>query len=185
MTGNGHERLELKLAGIGGQGVLLAAQVLARAGVNQYKYVTWFPSYGTRMRGGDSSATVILSQERIHAPILSRPKAMVMMHTTALERFESTVAPGGLIVVDGSLVEQQVKRDDVESCYVPASQIAVELGAAQLANLVLLGAFLARAKTMPFETVESTLEQMLAEGGKQGLVATNREALRRGFAAAG
>lgn len=185
MAGNGHERLELKLAGIGGQGVLLAAQVLARAGVQQYNYVTWFPSYGTQKRGGESTATVVLAQKRIHSPILSRPKAMIMMHTSALERFESTVAPAGLIVVDSSLVDRPVSREDVSSCYLPANQIAVGLGSAQLANLVLLGAFLARAQAMPLELVEATVEQMLVNEGRQRLVATNREALRQGFEAAG
>lgn len=184
MTGNGHDRLELKLAGIGGQGVLLAAQVLARAGVQQFRYVTWFPSYGTQKRGGESTATVVLAQERIHSPILSRPKAMIVMHTSALDRFESTVASGGLIVADSSLVDRPVSRDDVASCYFPANQIAIELGSAQLANLVLLGAFLARARAMPLELVETTIEQMLVSEGRQRLVATNREALRRGFSAA-
>lgn len=182
-NGNGHEaseRLELKMAGIGGQGVLLAAQLLARAGIREFPYVTWFPSYGTQKRGGDSTCTVILSRERIHSPVLSRPKAMVMMHRTALDRFEETVRGGGLIVVDSSLVDRPVGREDVAVCYVPANAVANELGSAQLANFVLLGAFVERTKQLSFDTLESTIEQTLVQEGKQRYLALNLEALRRG-----
>lgn len=177
------KRLELKIGGIGGQGVLLAAQLVARAGVREYQHVTWFPSYGVRMRGGDSTCTVIMSDSRIHSPILSRPKAMVMMHLSTLDRFEDTVAPGGLIVVDASLIERKVGRGDVEACYVPASAVGLELGSSQLANMVLLGAYLACSQALPLDTVESAAEQMFGDG-REHLLVTTREALRRGFAAA-
>jgi 2-oxoglutarate ferredoxin oxidoreductase subunit gamma len=175
------DRLELKMAGIGGQGVLLGAQLFARAGLRHYTYVTWFPSYGTQKRGGESTCTVILSSQRIHSPILSRPKTMIVMHGSALERCESTVASGGLLVVDGSLVQQQITRPDVSSCYVPANAVANELGSAQLSNMILLGALVCRTQALPLATVESALDEMMREEGRARLIPKSIEALRRGF----
>ena len=114
------------------------------------------------------------------------PRRIEIHRVAAPERRQGFDWPGkgcpyGL---DSGGVDRPGSRDDGASCYFPANQIAIELGSAQLANLVLLGAFLARAHAMPLELVETTIEQMLVSEGRQRLVATNREALRRGFSAA-
>jgi 2-oxoisovalerate ferredoxin oxidoreductase beta subunit len=128
----------VKIAGFGGQGVLSAGVLLANCGTAEGVHATWLPSYGPEMRGGTANASVILSAEVIGSPLVDRPNILISMNGPSFDAFEETVRPGGLIVVNSSIVKQLTNRSDVRFYPVPASEIAREQGYVQAANVVLL-----------------------------------------------
>jgi 2-oxoglutarate ferredoxin oxidoreductase subunit gamma len=170
---------ELVCAGFGGQGVMLMGQLLAYAAALEGKEATWFPSYGPEMRGGTANCQVVISDEPITSPILSQPKAAIVLNKPSFQRFEPLVAPGGLLFVNTSLVDDKSSRHDLEIFEIPAAEIAQEIGALQVTNLVILGAYLERAKPVSFATMEKVLEKTFS-GPKARFLPLNREALKRG-----
>lgn len=170
-------------AGFGGQGVLLMGQLLAQAGMMEGKNTSWIPSYGPEMRGGTANCSVILSDQEIDSPLVTRPTSLVVMNRPSLEKFESKVLPGGVIFVNSSMVDLKVTREDVSACYVPCNEIAAELGSPKVSNMVMLGAYLGRTECVE---PESVLDALLLKLGKKkaGLIPVNREALMRGAACA-
>lgn len=167
------------ISGFGGQGALFAGQSLAYAGMDAGLHVTWIPSYGPEMRGGTAHCTVILSDEPIGSPLVSRPDIAVVMNLPSMDKYEPLVQPDGLLVVNVSLVERPAERDDIHVIGVPANDIAAELGNRRLSNMVLLGAMLEATGLMSREAIEQTLEAHLPER-HQHLLDLNREALKRG-----
>ena len=133
---------ELLFAGFGGQGLLFSGKVLAYKGLIEDKNVSWLPSYGPEMRGGTANCSVIVSDDPVGAPIISNPDVLVAMNLPSLDKYESQVKPGGTILVDSSLIERKVERDDVSVYYVPATRLAGENGAPTLANMILMGKLL-------------------------------------------
>jgi 2-oxoglutarate ferredoxin oxidoreductase subunit gamma len=131
---------EIIMSGFGGQGVMVMGQVLTYAGMLAGAKVSWIPSYGPEMRGGTANCSVIISEEPIGSPIVVEPTALVAMNLPSLEKFESSLSPGGILVVNSSLVDHQSKRDDITVYKVPANDIASNLGNARMANMVALGA---------------------------------------------
>ena len=170
---------EIVMAGFGGQGVLLIGKMLAYAGMNAGNEVTWMPSYGPEMRGGTCNCTVVLSNHPIGSPISKRPHALIALNLPSLDKFEDAVRPGGIIVVNTSLINRLPKRTDVTVVPVPANEIAVELGSAKAANMVALGAFLGASGLVDEEGVEGVLVE--AFPNRQKLIELNQKALRRGF----
>lgn len=172
---------ETIFAGFGGQGVLFAGQLLAYAGLAEGLQVTWIPSYGPEMRGGTANCSVILSEEEIGAPIIQRPTAAVVMNIPSMDKYEPLVKPGGLLVVNSSLIPRQSERTDIRVLYVPASDIATELGNPRMANIVILGAFVKATGLVQLETVAGQLAEHLSERQRKWL-APNQTALQRGAA---
>lgn len=171
-------------AGFGGQGVLLAGKILARAAMEGGLEVTWLPSYGPEMRGGTANCTVVLADEPIGSPIVENPDVLLAMNGPSLERFESRVATGGAVVVNSSLIGRGPNRTDVRGIPVAASDLARELGEPRVANMVALGAVVAALGVLPLDAVKTAMAAELGAKGRERLVATNREALERGFAVA-
>jgi 2-oxoglutarate ferredoxin oxidoreductase subunit gamma len=132
------------LAGFGGQGLLFAGTVLARAAMAEGREVLWIPSYGPEMRGGTASCTVIIGDEPIGSPIVDRADAAVALNPPSLARFEDLVAPGGLLVVNTSLIEKEVERRDIEVVAIPCTALARAAGDDRLVSVVALGALIAR-----------------------------------------
>ena len=128
------------IAGFGGQGVLSTGQLLAYAGMVEGKHVAWIPSYGPEMRGGTANCGVSVSTTPISSPVVSEPTVLIAMNRPSLEKFEPWVVPGGLIMVNSSLIKIKVKRTDVRIIYVPANDLAEELGNSKVANNIILGA---------------------------------------------
>lgn len=180
MTGRQDATTRLFIAGFGGQGALLAGLTLARTGMELYEHVAWFPQYGGAMRGGDANCTVVFSQEKIFCPWRARPDACILMHRMALDEFEQATVPNGILLVDSSLAGREVERDDVRVLAVPATEIAMELGSRQVANFVLLGAYVEASKVVPVDKTESTLETIMREDAKEKFLDLNLKALRRG-----
>jgi 2-oxoglutarate ferredoxin oxidoreductase subunit gamma len=170
---------EIVMAGFGGQGVLLIGKMLAYAGMNAGNEVTWLPSYGPEMRGGTCNCTVVLSSQPIGSPITKRPHALIALNLPSLDKFEDAVRPGGIIVVNTSLVTRLPRRKDVTVVPVAANEIAKELGNAKAANMVALGAFLGASGLVDRKSVEGVLADAFA--GRQKLIDLNQKALQRGF----
>lgn len=147
----------LKFAGFGGQGVLTAGIILAAAGMQENLEVSWIPSYGPEMRGGTANASVVLSNEAIGSPLVVEPDVLVAMNDPSLDTFEKTVKPGGLIIVNSSIIVRKVKRTDVEVLYIPLTDLAAELGLQAAANMVLLGAWCEYSKLIPVESIKEII----------------------------
>ena len=129
-------------SGFGGQGILFAGKFVAYKGLMDGKNVSWLPSYGPEMRGGTASCGVIVGDEAVGSPIVSNPDVLVAMNLPSLDKYESTVAPGGIIFVDSTLVSRPVNRTDVTVYAIPATQMASDNGTPTLANMILVGKIL-------------------------------------------
>lgn len=166
------------IAGFGGQGVLFAGQLLAYASMDSGRHVTWIPSYGPEMRGGTANCTVIIGDEPIGAPIVSHPDVAIVLNQPSFDKYEPLVKPGGLLVVNSSIVTARTSRTDLEAVYIPANTIAEEQGTARMLNMAALGALLASRPILPLESVEQALvTHVLA--GKAHLIENNLQVLRR------
>lgn len=168
------------ISGFGGQGALFAGQLLAYAGMDAGRYVTWIPSYGPEMRGGTAHCIVIISDEPIGAPTVARPDIAIAFNLPSYNKYEPLVKPGGLLVVNSSLVEHQSSRTDIDVVYVPANAIAEEWGTAKMMNMAAIGAMLASRPVLPLEAVEQALMDHLP-ATKQHLIEANRKVIRHGF----
>src|SRR3990170_3370558 len=122
---------EIVISGFGGQGALFAGQLLAYAGLDAGRHVTWIPSYGPEMRGGTAHCTVIISNEEIGSPLVRRPRAVIALNMPSLDKYEPLVAPGGVLVINSSLTTRAPERRDIQALPIPASAIADELGDAR------------------------------------------------------
>ncbi|MGQ9700676.1 MAG: 2-oxoacid:acceptor oxidoreductase family protein [Candidatus Bipolaricaulaceae bacterium] len=170
------------VAGFGGQGILLAGKILARAAMEQGFEVTWLPSYGPEMRGGTANCTVVIADEPVGSPIVDVPQILVAMNGPSLERFLPRVAPEGTVIVNSSLVPQDLGRAQAKMVLIPMNAIAQELGEPRSANMVALGAVVRELNLFPLEVVIAAMEEELGARGRGKLVEVNRQALRRGFA---
>ena len=167
-------------AGFGGQGVMSMGQLLTYAGMLEGKEVSWLPSYGPEMRGGTANCSVTVSSKPVGSPVIAGDATCaIVMNLPSLDKFESEVKPGGKILVNSSLIERKVERDDVDVYYIPANDIALKLGNPRVANMVMLGAYL---KTEPTVEVDSVLEAFKKVFGpsKEKFVPLNKEALQKG-----
>ncbi len=170
---------EVIFAGFGGQGVLFAGQLLSYAAMAENKHVTWIPSYGPEMRGGTANCTVVISDDPIGSPLVSRPSVVVLFNNPSMLKYRDLVRPDGLLVVNSSLVEATTDRTDIAVLQIPATDEARRLGEVRLANLVLSGALLA---TRPMVTVQTLSETITAKlpARKKHLLSINLKAIERG-----
>ncbi|MBE3587981.1 MAG: 2-oxoacid:acceptor oxidoreductase family protein [Thermoanaerobacteraceae bacterium] len=167
------------IAGFGGQGVLSTGQLLAYAGMLEGKYVAWIPSYGPEMRGGTANCGVTISDRPISSPVVSEPTTLIVMNRPSLEKFEPAVVPGGLILVNSSLIDLKVQRGDVQAYYIPANDLAEELGNGKVANNIILGALLALTGVVSLEAVVESLRKVLPPR-RHNLLPVNCRALETG-----
>jgi len=166
-------------SGFGGQGVLLAGQLLATAGLLEGREVTWFPSYGAEMRGGSANCTVVVSDQPIGSPVASRPELVLAFNQPALETFQGRVAQGGELIYNSSLAVILADLPQISAKAVPATEIAVGLGEARAVNLVMLGALWAATDLVGKESLLSALSEKLGQASPN-LLAVNRKALEAG-----
>ena len=147
---------EIIIAGFGGQGVLSMGKILAYSGLMEGKEVTWMPSYGPEQRGGTANVTVILSDQRISSPILNSYDAVIVLNQQSLDRFESKVKPGGVLIY------------------------SFEMKNAKSFNMIVLGAYL---KVRPVVTIENVLKGLKKSLPERhwGLIPMNEEALKKGM----
>lgn len=148
---------QIIIAGFGGQGLLFSGKVLAYAGLAEDRQLSWLPSYGPEMRGGTANCTVILSDEPIGSPIVDHPNVVMVMNSPSLDKYENMVAPGGKLFIDSALISRKVERDDIDVYYIPATQLAKDMGAPTLANMILLGAIVKETGCVSAEHLEEGL----------------------------
>jgi 2-oxoglutarate ferredoxin oxidoreductase subunit gamma len=170
---------EIVFSGFGGQGALFAGMLLAYAGMDTDKKVSWIPSYGPEMRGGTAHVTVIISDEEIGSPIIRHPGAAIVLNNPSMEKYEPLVKEGGVLVYNSSLISALPTRSDIRYISVPANQIATELGSVKMANMVALGALVAATGILPLEAVIRALRDHLPQS-KRELLEPNVQALKRG-----
>ena len=170
---------EIIISGFGGQGVMFSGQLLTYGAMGLDLEVTWLPSYGPEMRGGTANCIVIIADEEIGSPMVRNPSAAIAMNLPSLDRYEPLVKPGGLLVVNGSMVDRAVERTDISSIVVPANEIAESVGNRRMMNTVLLGCLLANADILPLGSIEEALRDHTPERHRATIV-YNIQALYKG-----
>ena len=171
--------MEIIIAGFGGQGTVLAGNILATASMIEDKFVTGMFSYGIEMRGGTTNTSIIISDKEIASPFIVKPDVAVVLNPPSLDRFEDSVVPGGIIVVNTSMIKRDVKRKDVDVVEVPATNTAIELGNVRTANIVALGALIKKTGILKIESVAQAIEELFSSK-KPELVEINKTALQKG-----
>jgi 2-oxoglutarate ferredoxin oxidoreductase subunit gamma len=171
---------QLIIAGFGGQGILFCGKLLAQAAMLEDKFSTMFPSYGAEIRGGTANCTVIISDEMIGSPIVKSPNMLMIMNEASMKKFESVLKPGGLLIMNESLIGNSSTRSDIKTIRVKATEIAVNLGNSQIANMVMLGAFIAETGIIHPDTVLSVLKD-ITPSHRKNIMSLNKKAFQRGF----
>ena len=171
---------EILIAGFGGQGVLFAGKFLAYKALLENKQLSWLPSYGPEMRGGTANCSVIISDEPVGSPIVSKPDVLVVMNLPSLDKYEDAVVPGGKIFVDSTLIERKVKRTDVDVYYIPATRLAAEIGAPTLANMIIIGKLIKETGVLPYNNIDKALDKIVS-ARKANLKEINFKALDTGY----
>ena len=172
-------RHEIIMSGFGGQGVMVMGQLLTYAGMLEDKNVSWMPSYGPEMRGGTANCSVIIADAAVGAPIVTEPTAAVIMNLPSLDKFEATIKANGAMIINSSLVNKQVQREDIAAYLVPINEIANELGSIKMINMVALGALLAATDVVEKESLMNAFAKKFAS--KPGMVPANQAALNKGY----
>lgn len=170
---------EIIIAGFGGQGVLSMGKILAYSGVMEDKEVCWMPSYGPEQRGGTANVTVIVSDERICSPIISKYDTAIVLNQQSLDKFESSVKPGGLLIYDPNGITKEPTRKDINIYKIAATAKAQEMGISKVFNMVVLGGFLKLKPIVGSEFIHKGLEKSLP-ARHHNLIPQNEEAIELG-----
>jgi 2-oxoglutarate ferredoxin oxidoreductase subunit gamma len=171
---------EIIIAGFGGQGVLSMGKILAYSGIMQDQEVSWMPSYGPEMRGGTANVTVILSDERISSPILTKYDTAIILNQQSMDKFEPTIKPGGLLLYDGNGITRHPERTDINIFRVDAADEAAKMGLSKIFNMIVLGGYLKVKSLVEFENVVLGLKKSLPPRYHH-LIPDNKKALSRGM----
>ncbi len=172
--------LNVLLTGFGGQGILFTGKVMAYASMMEGREISWLPSYGPEMRGGTASCSVCISDKIIGSPLVVNPDVLVAMNLPSLEKFEKDVVPGGIIIVDSSIVHKEVTRTDVKVIRIDASRIAEENGLKGAANMVILGRLFKETGFCSAENLDLGLQKSIPTR-KANLLESNRKAIALGI----
>jgi len=171
---------EIIIAGFGGQGVLSMGKILAYSGIMQDQEVSWMPSYGPEMRGGTANVTVILSDDRVSSPVLQSYDTAILLNQQSVDKFESMVKPGGLMVYDPNGITRHPERDDIRIFQVEATEEAVRMKSPITFNMVVLGAYIKVNPVVDFDNVIKGLRKSLPERHHH-LIPVNEKAIHRGM----
>lgn len=164
--------------------MILAGKILAQAAMDHGLEVTWLPSYGPEMRGGTANCTVVVGDENIGSPIVDEPTSLIAMNLPSLDKFEHMVAKGGAIIVNSSLIDRDVNRDDVRVTQLPLNDLGAKAGSMRAINMVALGGYLKATGVIPLDVVKETMARILEKGGKEKFIPLNAKALDLGYNAA-
>ncbi len=170
---------EIIIAGFGGQGVLSMGQIISYSAMKENKEVSWMPSYGPEMRGGTANCIVIVSETKVSSPIVTTFDSAIILNQPSLDKFAEAVKPGGFMLCEHSTIITPCTRTDIEIVAIPATEEAVRMGKRQIANMILLGAYLYRRPIVAIENIIQALKEVLPERHHH-LIPLNEEALLRG-----
>jgi len=168
-------------AGLGGHGALAFGELLTEAAARRYNYVSFVPNYAPMMRGGESEAMVAASKEEIDSPVWLEADVIIVTSPTGFRLAEKRVSPGGILIVDDSVVCEKAEREDIKVFYIPARRIACETGDPLTANFILMGAYLEITKAFPVEILEETIESTSKGTSRERLLSANKRALHEGI----
>lgn len=168
------------VAGFGGQGVMALGQLLTYSGMMEDRSVSWLPSYGPEMRGGTANCNVVISSDPVGSPVVVEATSAIVMNRPSLDKFESTIVSGGRLFINSSLIDRKCTREDIEVYYIPANEIANDLGNARIANMVMLGAFLEATNTVSVDTILNQAFTAVFGENKAHLKPINKDALEKG-----
>ena len=171
---------EIIIAGFGGQGVLSMGKILAYGGIMQDQEVSWLPSYGPEMRGGTCNVSVVLSDNKISSPILSKFDTAIILNQQSMDKFENQVTPGGLLIYDTNGITRHPERKDIRICRIDAVEEAAKLGNAKAYNMVVLGAYLKMKPVVTMDNVLKGLKKSLPPR-RHNLIPMNEQAITVGM----
>jgi 2-oxoglutarate ferredoxin oxidoreductase subunit gamma len=170
---------EIIFAGFGGQGVLSMGQIIAYAAMIENKEISWMPSYGPEMRGGTANCIAIISDRRISSPIITAFDSAVVLNQPSLDKFEHTVKPGGLIIYELAGIINPPSRNDIEVFGINAVEEANRMNKKQVANMIIVGAFLELRPIVKVENILKALKKVLPERHHH-TIPLNEQALQLG-----
>ena len=171
---------QILFAGFGGQGILFSGKFLAYKGLLEDIQVSWLPSYGPEMRGGTASCSVCISDEIIGSPLVVTPDVLIAMNLPSLEKYVDAIVPGGIVIIDSSIVKADVVRDDIKVIRIDASRIAEENGLKGAANMVILGRLFKETGFCSAENLDLGLQKSIP-AKKVDLLGNNRKAIALGI----
>ena len=172
-------KTEIIISGFGGQGVLSMGKILAYSGLMEGKEVTWMPAYGPEQRGGTANVTVIVSDQRISSPILSKYDVAIVLNQPSLDKFEEKVKPGGILIYEGNGIINPPKRTDIQIYRINAGEKAAELKNSKVFNMIVLGGLLGVCPVVSNDGLQKALYKTLPER-HHGLIPLNMEAVEAG-----
>lgn len=167
------------ISGFGGQGVMLAGELLAEAGKEEGKFVTFLPSYGPEMRGGTANCHVIVSDEQIASPVIALPEAAIIFNLPSLDKYEPLMKQDGIMILNKTIISKEVSRTDIRVLQIDAQNVANELGNERVTNMILLGAYVEIEKPVKIESLKEALKVFLT-GRKEAFIELNIRALNKG-----
>ncbi len=174
------DKINLVFAGFGGQGILFAAKIIAYAGMLSGKKISWLPSYGPEMRGGTANCSVCISDTEIGSPLITSPNVLLVMNLPSLDKFLPEVEAGGTIIVDSSLANKKIEREDVNVHYIPATKLAEDNDIKGFANIIMLGKLLKELKFCSEEILDKAMAKCIPSS-KAHLVEVNQKAVKIGL----
>ncbi len=176
-------REEVYMAGMGGQGVLLAGQTLAQAAMMVGLEVSCLPLYSPEVRGGRATCTVVIANDQVGSPVVGHPATMILMDKIAVDNHLNKLRPDGLVVVNSSLAGEEFDRADITTITIPANDIAIDVGSERAVNMVLLGSYTAMTELVSLADIEQALREVIPER-HHALMPVNIAALHQGAQAA-
>ena len=154
--------VQILIAGFGGQGVLFAGKFIAYKGLLEGKQLSWLPSYGPEMRGGTANCSVIISDDPVGSPIVSKPDVLMVVNPPSLDKYENAGVKGAKIFVDSTLIERKVQRSDVDTFYIPATQMANDAGISTLANMIMVGKMIRETGVVSYDNIVDALKKVVS-----------------------
>lgn len=169
----------LLIAGFGGQGIMLIGKMLGYAASDSGKETMFYPAYGAEMRGGTANCTIIISDEEIGSPMCDYFTTFIAMNEPSYQKFIAQVEEGGQVIINSSLVTSKVSDTKIKAYYVPANDIADELGNAKISNIVILGAYIGISKAVEIEAIKKIITKTL--GKNKDMLELNMRAFDAGY----
>ncbi len=170
---------EILSAGFGGQGIMFMGKLFAEAGLAAGRYVTWMPSYGAEVRGGTAYSMSKISKKEIASCVITNPTMLIVMNNPSLVKYEGKVVPGGILILNKSMIDESAKRKDIKIVIIPMTEIASKLGNIRCANMVASGALVKRSKMITLRNITAALKEALK--GREELFLLNKKALEIGY----
>ena len=168
------------VSGFGGQGVILIGKILGICGYEQGLFSTVLPTYGVEQRGGTANTTVVLSDAKIASPVADTPDVLIALNQPSIEKYLPTVKKGGCVIVNTSQASaESIDREDICVVQVAADDLALAIGSAKVANILMLSAYAGYSGIISYETLEKVVLSSLAK--KPEFIPLNKEALKRGY----